>query len=132
MQESLEARDRESDGVADYDDEKVLVQMNILKTIDQLVSSLEGTELLPQVEAIIGPALDVTIRNNLVGTSRRLSSRAPQSADGLSCLQSSTMRHTRSSTLSPSCRRRSTLPCGPSSRLLTLRSRVMRLTTFTV
>lgn len=45
--------------------------MNILKTIDQLTSSLDGTELIAKVEAIIAPALEVTLRNNLVGELRR-------------------------------------------------------------
>ena len=43
------------------------MQMNILKTIDQLTSSLDGTDLLVQVENIVAPALEVTLRNNLVG-----------------------------------------------------------------
>lgn len=69
IRESIEARDRTGDNL-DYDDEKMLVQMNILKTIDQLTSSLDGTELITKVEAIIAPALEVTLRNNLVGESQ--------------------------------------------------------------
>jgi len=70
IRESLEARERTGDNL-DYDDEKMLVQMNILKTIDQLTSSLDGTELIAKVEAIIAPALEVTLRNNLVGELKR-------------------------------------------------------------
>ena len=68
MKESLEARERDPEKSAlDFDDEKMLVQMNILKTIEQLTSSLEGTDLLDKVEATIAPALEVVIRNNMVG-----------------------------------------------------------------
>lgn len=70
VRESLEARERTGDNL-DYDDEKMLVQMNILKTIDQLTSSLDGTELIAKVEAIIAPALEVTLRNDLVGELQR-------------------------------------------------------------
>lgn len=71
MRESLEARQRDANNPnADYDDEKMLVQMNILKTIDQLTSSLDGTDLIDKVESIIAPALQVTLANNLVGEFR--------------------------------------------------------------
>lgn len=51
-----------------FDEEKTLVCMNILKTVDQLVSSLETAPLsLDKVEAIVAPALEFTVRNNLVG-----------------------------------------------------------------
>jgi hypothetical protein len=84
--------------VADYDDEKTLVQMNILKTIDQLVTSLEGTELLPKIEGIIGPALEMTIRNNLVGERIWFLRLGEASTDPLVTRQSSTTRRSRSST----------------------------------
>ncbi|KAK4053547.1 Nonsense-mediated mRNA decay protein 5 [Microbotryomycetes sp. JL201] len=67
VRESLEARERDPEFESlNFDDEKMLVQMNILKTIEQLTSSLEGTELLDKVEATIAPALEVVIRNHMV------------------------------------------------------------------
>lgn len=74
VQESLEAREKEEEVGYEgaYDEEKTLVCMNILKTIDQLVSSLESAPAsLDKVEAIIAPALEFTVRSNLVGKCRR-------------------------------------------------------------
>ncbi|KAM0788606.1 hypothetical protein ACM66B_001727 [Microbotryomycetes sp. NB124-2] len=67
VRESLEARERDPDyDSLNFDDEKMLVQMNILKTVEQLTSSLEGTDLLDKVEATIVPALEVVVRNHMV------------------------------------------------------------------
>lgn len=77
VRESLEARERNQES-HDYDDEKMMVQMNILKTIEQLISSLDGTDLLVQVENIVAPALEVTLRNNLVGECARQGEEMPE------------------------------------------------------
>ncbi|KAK4703327.1 hypothetical protein P7C70_g2895, partial [Phenoliferia sp. Uapishka_3] len=50
-----------------FDDEKTLVCMNLLKTIEQLVSSLaKNPESLARVEELVTPALLFTVQNNLV------------------------------------------------------------------
>lgn len=57
-----------TDNYEGYDEEKTLVCMNILKTLDELVSSLESIpESLDQVEAIIAPVLHYTVQMNHVG-----------------------------------------------------------------
>lgn len=72
IRETLEARTREAEAGTLYDElggeEKTLVCMNILKTIDQLVGSLEKSPAsLAKVEAIVLPGLEATIRHNLLG-----------------------------------------------------------------
>lgn len=68
IRETIESRERNTDDSNDFDDEKILVQMNVLKTVDQLVSSLDDSpDLLDKVEAVITPALAITLQNNLVG-----------------------------------------------------------------
>lgn len=65
VREKAEAADNYDGG---FDDEKTLVCMNILRTIEQLVSSLaKSPESLAKVEALVAPALDFTVRNSLVG-----------------------------------------------------------------
>ncbi|KAK4050929.1 Nonsense-mediated mRNA decay protein 5 [Microbotryomycetes sp. JL221] len=71
VQESLEQRQKtlnqpNEEEEINFDDEKMLVQMNLLKTIEQLICSLEGTELLDKVELSIVPALEIVIRNQMV------------------------------------------------------------------
>lgn len=69
MQESLESRNNPNEnGVESYDDEKTLVMMNVLKTIEQLVSSAKDKkELVTEMEKGILPLLEATIRNQVVG-----------------------------------------------------------------
>lgn len=68
IRETLEGRERHTEDSDDFDDEKILVQINVLKTVDQLVASLEGSaDLLDKVEIVIAPALEITLRNNIVG-----------------------------------------------------------------
>lgn len=72
VQETIEARAKEEQSAFDDlgGEEKTLVCMNLLKTIDQLVSSLEKAPVsLAEVELIVAPALELTIRANLVGES---------------------------------------------------------------
>lgn len=71
MQESLESRNNPNEnGVESYDDEKTLVMMNVLKTIEQLVSSAKDKkELVAEMEKGILPLLEATIRNQVVGES---------------------------------------------------------------
>ncbi|SCV67913.1 BQ2448_5524 [Microbotryum intermedium] len=68
IHESLEQRARQNpdDESLLYGDEKTLVQMNLLKTIEQLTISLEGTPMLDQIEAIVAPALQITIENDCI------------------------------------------------------------------
>ncbi|KDE03158.1 hypothetical protein MVLG_06352 [Microbotryum lychnidis-dioicae p1A1 Lamole] len=68
IHESIEARARSNpdDESLLYGDEKTLVQMNLLKTIEQLTVSLEGTPMLDQIEAIVAPALQITIENECI------------------------------------------------------------------
>jgi hypothetical protein len=71
LQESLESRNNPNEnGVESYDDEKTLVMMNVLKTIEQLVSSAKDKkELVAEMEKGILPLLEATIRNQVVGES---------------------------------------------------------------
>ncbi|GAA5866795.1 hypothetical protein JCM3774_001803 [Rhodotorula dairenensis] len=65
LQETLESRNNPND--ESYDDEKTLVMMNVLKTIEQLVSSAkEKKDLVAEMEKGIVPLLEVTIRNQVV------------------------------------------------------------------
>ncbi|GAA6019455.1 hypothetical protein JCM10207_001394 [Rhodosporidiobolus poonsookiae] len=65
LQETLEAREKDESEFAD--DEKTLVQMNVLKTIEQLVSSVrEKKELVHEIEKSVAPLLEATIRNAVV------------------------------------------------------------------
>ncbi|GAA5868463.1 hypothetical protein JCM1840_007004 [Sporobolomyces johnsonii] len=68
LQETLEAREKDPNGGLDvYDDEKTLVMMNVLKTIEQLVSSVrQKKDLVAQIEAMIAPLMEATIRNSVV------------------------------------------------------------------
>ncbi|TKA51096.1 hypothetical protein B0A53_05882 [Rhodotorula sp. CCFEE 5036] len=68
LQESLESRNNPNEnGVESYDDEKTLVMMNVLKTIEQLVSSAKDKkELVAEMEKGILPLLEATIRNQVV------------------------------------------------------------------
>ncbi|KWU42562.1 ARM repeat-containing protein [Rhodotorula sp. JG-1b] len=68
LQESLESRNNPNEnGVESYDDEKTLVMMNVLKTIEQLVSSAKDKkELVTEMEKGILPLLEATIRNQVV------------------------------------------------------------------
>ncbi|CEQ41895.1 SPOSA6832_03660, partial [Sporobolomyces salmonicolor] len=70
LQETLEAREKDPNGGLDaYDDEKTLVMMNVLKTIEQLVSSVrQKKDLVAQIEAMMAPLMEATIRNSVVGT----------------------------------------------------------------
>lgn len=69
MQETIEARDKDPSGGLDvYDDEKTMVMMNVLKTIEQLVSSVrDKKDLVAQIETMIVPLLEATIRQNVIG-----------------------------------------------------------------
>lgn len=134
MQESLEAREKEEDVGYEgaYDEEKTLVCMNILKTIDQLVSSLESAPAsLDKVEAIIAPALEFTVRSNLVGESALFGKTGIAEADD-GVPQSSTTKSLRSSIHCRSSKRRSRPSCGLSSRRRTSRSRETHRTTSAV
>ncbi|GAA5967114.1 hypothetical protein JCM11641_000445 [Rhodosporidiobolus odoratus] len=65
LQETLESRDKENE--PGYDDEKTLVMMNVLKTVEQLVASVrEKQELVAEIEKAIAPLLEATIRNSVV------------------------------------------------------------------
>ncbi|GAA5825525.1 hypothetical protein JCM3770_004314, partial [Rhodotorula araucariae] len=66
LQETLEAREKE--GADDlFDDEKTMVMMNVLKTIEQLVSSVrEKKELVAEIEKSVAPLLEASIRNSVV------------------------------------------------------------------
>ncbi|KAM0754334.1 ARM repeat-containing protein [Meredithblackwellia eburnea MCA 4105] len=70
IRESLDARekaDQEDEYEGTFDDEKTLVCMNILKTVESLVSSLAKNPVsLARVEELIAPALLYTVQNNLV------------------------------------------------------------------
>ncbi|GAA5935374.1 hypothetical protein JCM1841_001937 [Sporobolomyces salmonicolor] len=68
LQETLEAREKDPNGGLDaYDDEKTLVMMNVLKTIEQLVSSVrQKKDLVAQIEAMMAPLMEATIRNSVV------------------------------------------------------------------
>jgi hypothetical protein len=49
-----------------------MVMMNVLKTIEQLVSSVrEKKDLVAQIETMVVPLLEATIRQNVIGTSSR-------------------------------------------------------------
>lgn len=79
IHETLEARERERGNPSQYEDvgaeEKTLVCMNILKTVDQLIGSLEkAPESLARIEEIIVPGLALTIRHNFVGADQDLRS----------------------------------------------------------
>ncbi|GAA5946962.1 hypothetical protein JCM3765_002093 [Sporobolomyces pararoseus] len=68
LQETIEARDKDPSGGLDvYDDEKTMVMMNVLKTIEQLVSSVrDKKDLVAQIETMIVPLLEATIRQNVI------------------------------------------------------------------
>lgn len=74
LQETIEARDKDPSGGLDaYDDEKTMVMMNVLKTIEQLVSSVrDKKDLVAQIETMVAPLMEATIRQNVVGTTRVL------------------------------------------------------------
>lgn len=66
----IEGREKEDTGGYDnsYEDEKTMVCMSILKTLDGLITSLDGSPVaLDNVELIVAPVLEFTVRNNLVG-----------------------------------------------------------------
>lgn len=68
----IEGREKEETSGGNYDnsyeDEKTMVCMSILKTLDGLISSLDGSPVaLDSVESIVAPVLEFTVRNNLVG-----------------------------------------------------------------
>ncbi|GAA5868690.1 hypothetical protein JCM8547_003784 [Rhodosporidiobolus lusitaniae] len=66
LQETLEAREKDPSSL-EYDDEKTLVCMNVLKTIEQLVSSVrEKKDLVAEIEKAVVPLLEATIRNAVV------------------------------------------------------------------
>ncbi|BGP14532.1 hypothetical protein JCM10213_005180 [Rhodosporidiobolus nylandii] len=66
LQETLESRDKDT-GDVNYDDEKTLVMMNVLKTVEQLVASVrEKKDLVAEIEKAVVPLLDATIRNGVV------------------------------------------------------------------
>jgi hypothetical protein len=68
LQETLESREKSGDAYDYGDDEKTLVMMNVLKTIEQLVSSVrEKKDLVAEMEKAVVPLLEVTIRNAVVG-----------------------------------------------------------------
>jgi len=49
-----------------------MVMMNVLKTIEQLVSSVrDKKDLVAQIETMVAPLMEATIRQNVVGTSRK-------------------------------------------------------------
>jgi len=77
LQETIEARDKDPSGGLDaYDDEKTMVMMNVLKTIEQLVSSVrDKKDLVAQIETMVAPLMEATIRQNVVGTCSTLLSR---------------------------------------------------------
>ncbi|GJN87375.1 hypothetical protein Rhopal_000324-T1 [Rhodotorula paludigena] len=67
LQETLETRDQDAGVGGGYDDEKTLVMMNVLKTIEQLVSSVrEKKDLVAEIEKAVCPLLEATIRNSVV------------------------------------------------------------------
>ncbi|GAA6037955.1 hypothetical protein JCM8097_009507 [Rhodosporidiobolus ruineniae] len=67
LAETLETRQKDPSGLDVYDDEKTLVMMNTLKTIEQLVaSSRERPELVVEMEKAVVPLLDATIRNAVI------------------------------------------------------------------
>lgn len=79
VQEMLETRAKEAEAETLYDElgseEKTLVCMNLLKTIDQLVTSLDKSPTsLARVEGLVLPGLELTIRHNLVGAFDLISS----------------------------------------------------------
>lgn len=50
-----------------------MVMMNVLKTIEQLVSSVrDKKDLVAQIETMVAPLMEATIRQNVVGTTRVL------------------------------------------------------------
>lgn len=132
LQEALESRNNPND--ESYDDEKTLVMMNVLKTIEQLVSSAKDKkDLVAEMEKGIVPLLEATIRNKVVGESsqpKKHGSRRVHAPPGRQHAwltrapslrlakrwQSSLMRRTRSSTRCPSSSRMSRRQCGPASR----------------
>lgn len=68
IQETLESREKSGDAFDYGEDEKTLVMMNVLKTIEQLISSVrEKKELVAEMEKAVVPLLEVTIRNSVVG-----------------------------------------------------------------
>ncbi|GAA5884573.1 hypothetical protein JCM6882_005303 [Rhodosporidiobolus microsporus] len=67
LQETLESRQKDPNGVDVYDDEKTLVMMNNLKTIEQLVASVrEKKEFVAEIEKAVVPLLEATISNGVV------------------------------------------------------------------
>ncbi|BGP23398.1 nonsense-mediated mRNA decay protein [Rhodotorula toruloides] len=67
LQETLETRDKDPSGIDTYDDEKTMVMMNVLKTIEQLISSArEKKELVAEIEKAVVPLIEATIRHSVV------------------------------------------------------------------
>lgn len=100
IRETLESRTREAEAGTLYDElggeEKTLVCMNILKTIDQLVGSLEKSPVsLAKVEETVLPGLELTIRHNLLGRLLLSSHRLHRCSFYLFHRQSYTMRRLR-------------------------------------
>lgn len=53
-----------------YEDERTMSMMNVLKTVEQLVSSVrEKKELVAEIEKAVAPLLEATIRHSFVGAS---------------------------------------------------------------
>ncbi|GAA5899248.1 hypothetical protein JCM8208_001596 [Rhodotorula glutinis] len=67
LQEHLEAREKDPSGGEMYEDERTMSMMNVLKTVEQLVSSVrEKKELVAEIEKAVAPLLEATIRNSIV------------------------------------------------------------------
>ncbi|KAI5474959.1 hypothetical protein MNV49_002143 [Pseudohyphozyma bogoriensis] len=70
VHESLEIRKKDEAGEEGYDgtyDEKTFVSINILKTVDQLIRSLEASPTsLDRIEVIVAPGLEFTVKNGMV------------------------------------------------------------------
>ncbi|GAA5829387.1 hypothetical protein JCM11251_005030 [Rhodosporidiobolus azoricus] len=67
LQETLDSRQKDPSGVDVYDDEKTLVMMNNLKTIEQLVASVrEKKDFVAEIEKAVVPLLEATISNGVV------------------------------------------------------------------
>lgn len=68
MSEIADTRQRLGDDDDDSSEEKVLVAMNILKTLQQLVVGLEGNPaVLMQLEAASIPLIEYTLKQEIVG-----------------------------------------------------------------
>ncbi|GAA6059439.1 hypothetical protein JCM10212_005378 [Sporobolomyces blumeae] len=66
LQETLESRDKDPSGLDSYEDEKTMVMMNVLKTIEQLISSVrDKKDLVAQIETLVAPLMEATIRQSV-------------------------------------------------------------------